>query len=332
MRRREFIALLSGVAIAWPLDARGEQPKGMRRIGMIVPYPENDPQSKARIAAFRTAFQQLGWQEGRNITIDYRWDASNIERIRAHAAELVSVSENLDVIVANSTPVVNALLQHTRSIPIVFVSVLDPIGQHVVASFARPGGNVTGFTNVEPELGGKLLEMLSEVAPSTIRVAPIYHPEIGPSTELFMPSIAQTAALHGIKVIPSPVRSPTEIESALTALGQEPGGGVIVMLDTFVTAHRKLIMSLTERHRLPAIWPVPFFAKEGALIASGADIVDLYRRAAPYVDRILKGAKPADLPVQAPTKFELVINLKTAKMLGLQVPAKLIAIADEVIE
>jgi putative tryptophan/tyrosine transport system substrate-binding protein len=202
----------------------------------------------------------------------------------------------------------------------------------MVASFARPGGNVTGFTNVEPELGGKMLAMLTEVAPSTIRVAPIYHPEIGPSTELFMPSITQAAALHRVKVISAAVRSPSEIESVLTALGQQPGGGVIVMLDTFVTAHLALIMSLIDRYNLPAIWPVPFFAKEGALIGFGADIVDLYRRAAPYVDRILKGAKPADLPVQAPTKFELVINLKTAKALGLTFPLSLLVRADEVIE
>ena len=329
MRRRDFITVLGGAA-TWPVAVRAEQSKRMQRLATIVPYPENDPQSEARTAAFRTAFQQLGWQEGSNITIDYRWNASNIERIRKYAAELVN--ENPDVILANSTPVVNALLQHTRSIPIVFVSVLDPVGQHMVSSFARPGGNATGFTNVEPELGGKLLDMLSEVAPLISRVAPLYHPEVGPSTELFLPSIAQAAALHRIQVLPSPVRSAAEIKSSLAALGQEPGAGVIVMLDTFVTAQRKLIMSLTDRHKLPAIWPVPFFAREGALIAFGADIVDLYRRAATYVDRILKGVSPADLPVQAPTKFELVINVKTAKMLGLTVPDKLLAAADEVID
>jgi putative ABC transport system substrate-binding protein len=327
--RREFITLLGGVA-AWPAAARGQQGDRMRRIGVILPYPESDPQSQARTRAFRIALQKEGWIEGQNLRIDYRWEASDVDPIRSHTADLVRLKP--DVILANSTPVVSALLRETRSIPIVFVSVSDPVGQGFVQSFARPGGNVTGFTPIEPSFGGKLFATLKEIAPDITRIASLYNPVINPTTERYLQSVEMAAALHSIEALALPVHTPVEIETALTALGQQPGAGLIVMLDTFVTAHRKLIMSLATRYRLPAIYPVPFFAREGALIAIGADIVDLFRRSASYVDRILKGQSPGDLPVQAPVKFEMVINLKTAKALGLEVPANLLALADEVIE
>jgi putative tryptophan/tyrosine transport system substrate-binding protein len=332
MRRRNFIAALASTTIAWSLTARAQQPDRVRRLAVILPYPENDLQSQARAKALQAGLRQAGWVEGQNLRTDYRWEASDVERIRSYAADVTKLKP--DVIVANSTPVVGALLRETRDIPIVFVSVTDPVGQGFVKSFAHPGANVTGFTPIEPSFGGKLLEVLKEIAPDITRAALVYNPAINPSTEQqYLPAVETAAALHSVKVIAAAVHTPADIETALTAFGQQqPGGGLIVMLDTFVTEHRKLIMSLATQYRIPAIWPVPFFAREGALIAIGADIVDLFRRAAPYVDRVLKGENPGDLPVQAPVKFELVINVKTAKALGLTVPDKLLALADEVIE
>jgi len=331
MRRREFITLLGGAAAAWPLAARAEQADRVRRIAVILPYPENDPQSQARTAIFRAALQELGWVEGRNVRLDLRWDASNFERIRKHAVDLLG--EKPDVIVANSTPVVTALLEEHHSAPIVFVSVSDPVGSGFVANFPRPGGNLTGFTNLDPSMGGKWVELLKEIAPATKRAGLILHPDISPSnTDLYVRSIRSAGASLAVETSIAPVHDAAELEAAIKKFGSEPGGGLLIMLDTFVTRQRKLIMSLAARYRLPAVWPVPFFGQEGGLIAYGANIADLFRRAAPYVDRILRGEKPADLPVQAPTKYELIVNLKTAKALGLEVPPTLLATADEVIE
>jgi putative tryptophan/tyrosine transport system substrate-binding protein len=331
IRRRELIVVLGSAAATWPLGALAQQADRVRRIVAILPYPESDPQSQARATIFRARLQELGWLEGQNIRLDFRWDASNLERIRAYAVELLG--EKPDIILANSTPVVAALLEEKNTAPIVFVSVSDPVGQRFVASFARPAGNVTGFTNLEPSMGSKWVEMLKEIAPATKRAALILHPDLAPfNTDLYARSIQSAGASLAIATAIAPVRDAAEIEAVITNLGSVPGGGLLVMLDTFVTRQRKLIMSLTTRYRLPAVWPVPFFAQEGGLIAYGANIADLFRRAAPYVDRILRGEKPADLPVQAPTNFELIINLKTAKALGLTVPPTLLIRADEVIE
>jgi putative ABC transport system substrate-binding protein len=330
MRRREFITLLGGAAVAWPRAAWAQQAPRVRTVGVILPYPQNDAQSQARAKAFSFGLQQAGWIEGQNLRTEFRWEATEPERIRVHSADLVRLQA--DVILANSTPVVSALLQETHTVPIVFVSVTDPVGQGFVQNFARPGGNVTGFTNIEPSFGGKMFELLKEMAPNLMRVAMLYNPVSNPSTEHYLSFIQTAAASQSVQAAAAPVLTPSEIEIALRDVGQMPHSGVVVMLDTFVTTHRKLIMSLTEQYRLPAIYPVPFFAREGALAAIGADIVDLFRRAAPYVDRILKGANPGELPVQAPVKFEMIINLKTARGLGLTIPDKLIATADEVIE
>jgi putative ABC transport system substrate-binding protein len=329
--RRKFIALLGGATTAWAVATRAQQPAGKpRRLGVILPYREDDPQSQARTDALRATLREAGWIEGRNLQSIYRWDATEPERIRAYARDIVGLEP--DLIVANSTPVATAVLRETRTIPIVFVSVTDPIGQGLVTSFARPGGNVTGFTNIEPSFGGKMMAVLKEIAPGITRVAALYNPVSNPSTVDYLRVMDQIAPSLFVKTIAAPVYTPADIETALEELSGQPGGGLTVMLDTFVTAHRRLIFSLSDRYRLPAIYPVPYFAREGALVAIGADIVDLFRRAGVYVDRILKGNKPADLPVQAPVKFETIINLKTAKALGLTVPDKLLATADEVIE
>jgi putative ABC transport system substrate-binding protein len=298
---------------------------------VILPYPESDPQSQARTAAFQRSLEELGWADGQNIRVFYRWGGSNVELAHTHAAELIA--QNPDVIIGNSTPVAVALLKETRTIPIIFVSVSDPIGSGLVSSFAHPGGNVTGFTNVEPSMGGKWVELLKEIAPHTRRFGFIFNPQTAPTDiELYLQSIRSAAISLGIGWIVAPVHSPADIEAALARLGQEVDSGVVVMLDVYVTAQRKLIMELTTRYKLPAVWPVPFFGEEGGLISYGADIADLYRRAATYIDRILKGEKPGELPVQGPVKFGLIINLRVAKALGLTIPQSLLARADEVIE
>jgi putative ABC transport system substrate-binding protein len=331
MNKRQFSTLLGSAVAAWPLATHGEQAERVRRIAVILPYPENDPQSQARASIFRAALQELGWVEGRNIRLDLRWDASNLERIRKHAMDLLG--EKPDVILANSTPVVAALVKEQHTAPIVFVSVSDPVGSGFVANFPRPGGNITGFTNLDPSMGGKWVELLKEIAPATKRATLILHPDISPSnTDLYVRSIRSAGASLAVETSIAPVHDAAELEAAIKEFGSEPGGGLLIMLDTFVTRQRKLIMSQAARYRLPAVWPVPFFGQEGGLIAYGANIADLFRRAAPYADRILRGEKPADLPVQAPTNYELVINLKTAKALGLEVPPTLLARADEVIE
>ena len=296
---------------------------------MLIPLAENHPEAQPRAMAFQWALQELGWTEGRNVHIDYRFAAS-AERILAHATELVALAP--DVVVGTSTAVVTAFRQAARSIPIVFIGVMDPVGQGLVPSLAQPGGEMTGFGLEEPSMGGKWLELLKAFAPRVARIAVIFNPETAPYARLFVPSI--DAAGHSLTVEPivSPVRTESELEQAIAAVGRVQLGGLIVLPDPFTAAHRELIIALAARHRVPAIYALRSFAAAGGLIAYGIDRVDLYRRAALYVDRILKGTKVADLPIQMPTKFELVINLRTARALGLQIPDKLLALADEVIE
>ena len=330
MRRREFITLLGGAA-AWPLAARAQQPERMRRIGVLMGYAESDREGQAFVAAFREELQKLGWTEGRNIRIDTRWatpdDAESRQRF---AKELVALQP--DLILSHSTPTTAALLQQTRTIPIVFAIVSDPVGSGFVASFPRPGGNVTGFTNMEPTMAGKWLELLKEIAPRVARVAFLFNPATAPYAEYYLNPFKAAAASFAVEAIAAPVHDTSELETVVAAQAREPNGGLIVMPDTFTTAHRAEITSLAARYRLPAVYPFRFFAELGGLLSYGNDLVDNFRRAATYADRILKGAKPSELPVQAPVKFELVINLKTAKALGLTVPPASLARADEVIE
>jgi putative ABC transport system substrate-binding protein len=332
VKRRAFITLLGGAAAAaWPLSARAQQPAQIRRVGMLIGYTENDPETQARLAAFRQAFEQLGWKEGRSVRIDYRFAPASPDEARLFAKELVALHP--DVLVGNSTPAAAALLRETRSIPIVFVGVSDPVGSQFVASIPQPGGSITGFTNFEPSLIGKWLEMLKEVAPSVTRVAVMFNPKTAPDEgAFFLNPFEPIARSLAVEPIVSRVTDANDIESAVTALAHKPGGSLIIMPDAFNTVHRQLIILLAARHLLPAIYPYRYQAVEGGLLSYGVDTVDLMRRAAPYVDRILKGEKPADLPVQAPVKFELVINLRAARVIGLTVPPAVIARADEVIE
>ena len=327
MRRREFI-ILGGVALAWPLAAQAER---IRRIAVLSPYPADDPEVMERIAAFRQGMQEHGWSEGRNLQIDYRWGSANVERIKQFAKELVSLKP--DVILAGSTPVTAALQRETVGIPIVFVVVSDPVGDGFVASLARPGGNITGFINFEHSMGGKWLVLLKEAAPMLKRVATMFNPETAPGGgRYFVPSFEVAGATLGVKPIVAPVRSPSEIDKVIEDLAREPDGGLVLMPDTFTFVNRTQVMTLAERHKLPLILWLGNHAKEGALVGYGPNYHDLFRRSASYVDRILRGEKPSDLPVQVPTKFDLVINLKTAKTLGLTVTPTLLARADEVIE
>ena len=331
MRRREFITLLGGAAAAWPLAARAQQPERMRRIGVLMAYAESDREGQACVAAFREGLQKLGWAEGRNIRIDTRWATpGDAEAMQRFAKELVALQP--DLILSQSTPTTAALLQQTRTIPIVFANVSDPVGSGFVASFPRPGGNVTGFTNIEPTMAGKWLELLKEIAPRVDRVAFLFNPATAPYAEYYLNPFKAAAASFAVEAIAAPVRDTSELESVVAAQAREPNGGLIVMPDTFTSAHRVEITSLAARYRLPAVYPFRFFTELGGLLSYGNDLPDNFRRAATYVDRILKGAKPSELPVQAPVKFELVINLKTAKALGLDVPLQLQQRADEVIE
>jgi len=331
LRRREFITLLGGAA-AWPLAARAQQPDHMRRIGLFIgPTEENDAESQARITAFRQGLEALGWTEWRNIRIDYRFGGGDAARIRTYAAELVKAEA--DVIVANSSPVVVALKHATSTIPIVFAGVNDPVAQGFVASLARPGGNITGFAFVDFPMLGKWLELLKEMVPSVRRAALMFNPETAPYYPVWLSEFKALPQPLAVDLVAAPVHNEAEIEAAVVALAGEPGGGLIPASDPFNTAHRGLIITLAKRHRVPAVYGGgTLFAAEGGLMTYGPDFYDIFRRSASYVDRILRGEKPADLPVQAPTKYELAINLKTAKALGLSVPPSLLARADEVIE
>jgi ABC-type uncharacterized transport system substrate-binding protein len=331
MRRRDLIALLAGVASTRPHRAWAERPTKPRRAGMLIGYAENDSETQARLAAFRQGLEHLGWADGRNIHIDYRFAPAGPEQAQRFAKELIALRP--DILVGNSTPATAALLNETRTIPIVFVGVSDPVGSGFVASIARPGGSTTGFTNFEPSLIGKWLELLKEIAPGIVRAAVIFNPKTAPGEGAFFMAPFEPIA-RALNVEPMAVRvsDPAEIESTVAAIARAPDGSLIVMPDAFTTVHRQLIILLAARHALPAIYPYRYQAQDGGLLSYGVDTVDLLRRAAPYVDRILKGEKPADLPVQAPVKFELVINMRTAKVLGLTIPPTLLALADEVIE
>jgi putative ABC transport system substrate-binding protein len=329
MRRREFSSLLGGAAAAWPLAAHAQQPDRMRRIGVLMPTGEDDAEGRARAAAFVDGLREVGLIEGRNVKLDYRWGGTDVERLRTLALELVALTP--DVLLAGSSPPLAALRPATTTIPIVFVLVSDPVGQGFVESLARPGGNITGFTNFEFSMIGKWVELLKEIAPHTKRIAVIFNPETAPYTQRYLPPFEDAARSFAAEPATAPVHSDSEIESAITALAQSEGG-IIVMSDPFTAVHRKVIVSLTTRYRVPAVYPFRFFTAEGGLTSYGADIPDLFRRSASYVERILSGAKPRDLPVQQPTKFEFVINLQAARMLGLTVPPTLLARADEVIE
>jgi putative ABC transport system substrate-binding protein len=331
IRRREFITLLGGATAVWPFAVRAQPPGGMRPIGVQIGYAESDRQGQAFVAAFRDELRKLGWIEGTNIRIDTRWaTAGDAEARQRVAKELVALKP--DLLLSHGTPSTATLLQQTRTIPIIFAAVSDPIGSGFVASFPKPGGNVTGFMNMEPTMAGKWIEMLKEIAPRVARVALLFNPRTAPYAENWLNPFKAAAASFGVQGTAAPVYDTSELESVLAVQAREPNGGLIVMPDTFTTAHRAEITALTARHNLPAVYPFRFFAESGGLLSYGADLVHDFRRAAAYADRILKGAKPSELPVQAPVKFELVINLKTAKALGLDISPMLLGRADEVIE
>jgi putative tryptophan/tyrosine transport system substrate-binding protein len=329
MKRRELIMLLGGAAAAWPRTAWPEQAQRMRRIGVFMNYAEDTPQSQARLASFSEELQKLGWTSSRNLQVEYRWGVADADRNRRNAAELVALAP--DVLLASATAVTTALVQTTRTIPIVFVNVVDPVGAGFVQSMARPGGNATGFIPFEYGMGGKWLERLKQVAPGVRRVAVLQNP-IVVSRSGQLGAIEALAPSLGVELSPFTVRDPGEIERAITRFAQAPNGGLIVVGAPSLETHHDVIVALAAQHRLPAVYPYRSYVTAGGLICYGTDLVAQFRRAAGYVDRILKGEKPADLPVQAPTKYETMINLKTAKALGLTVPKTLLASADEVIE
>jgi putative tryptophan/tyrosine transport system substrate-binding protein len=328
--RREFMSLLGGAAAAWPLAARAQQAERMRRIGVLMAYAESDPAAQAWVAAFREELLKLGWVEGRNIRIDTRWATADVELIQRFAKELVALQPEL--VVSTSTPSTASLLQQTHTIPIIFTNVSDPVGSGFVASLPRPGGNATGFSTIEGSLGGKWLELLMEIVPRVARVALLFNPATATYAEYYLNPFKAAAASFGVEAIAAPVHDWSEFESVVAAQAREPNGALIIIPDIFTIAHRVEIISLAARHRLPAVYPFRFFAEVGGLLSYGVDLTDNFRRVAIYADRILKGEQPSVLPVQAPVKFELVINLKTAKALGLDVPLFFQQRADEVIE
>jgi putative ABC transport system substrate-binding protein len=328
IRRRKFITLLGGAA-AWPLAAHAQQGDRVRRIGYLMSGDENDPVWKPRLSAFTQALAELGWTDGRNVRMHLRWDGSDINRTRTLARELAGLQP--DIILTTGTPPTVAAQRETRTIPIVFAGVADPVASGIVERLDRPSGNVTGFATLEASLGGKWLELLSEIAPGLKRAAIMFNPDFNP-VSVYMPAF-ETAA-RSLKVVTTivPVHSDIEIETAITALGREPGGGLVVLAGGFMTAHRAPIISAAARNNVPAVYFLSFFARDGGLLSYGPDPVDIIRRATTYVDRILRGAKPGDLPVQFPTKFEMIVNRKTATALGLAIPPSILLRADEVIE
>ncbi len=331
MRRREFITALGGAAVAWPLAARAQQTDQVRRIGVLMNFPSTDPEGQALLAEFTRHLAELGWTEGRNVRIDVRWGASNVDLMRTFAKELIGLQP--DVLLAPSTPVTAALARETQTIPIVFTFVGDPISSRFVASLSHPGGNITGFSVFEASMTSKSLELLREVAPGIKRVAMMFNPDTAPFVNsLFMPVFETAARSFNIAPIAAPVHSDAEIETVITSLGREPGGALLGGPDTFITNHRATIISLAARNHLPAVYGPTVFARDGGLVSYGADFQDNFRRSALYVDNILRGAKPSELPVQMPVKYSLIINLKTAKALGITVPQTLLVAADEVIE
>jgi putative tryptophan/tyrosine transport system substrate-binding protein len=329
MRRREFMTLLGGAAAGWPLAARAQQGEPMRRIGILMGTSESDPDQKGMVSTFARTLADLGWTEGTNIRIERRWAEGDFARLRTHALDLARLAP--DAIFAQGTPATTALRQAAPATPLVFVMISDPISSGLISSFAYPGGNITGFTNYEFSMGGKWLEILKEMSASVDQVAVIFHPD-NPALHGLLRSIEVAGPTFRIQVNAKPARNAETIEQIIKAFSTEPNGGLVVLLDFVTLAHRDLIIRLAAEYRLPAVYPLRVFAASGGLISYGIDWADLFRRGASYIDRILKGAKPADLPVQQPTKFELVINLKTAKALGLEIPPTLLARADEVIE
>ena len=332
MRRREFITLLGGAAAstAWPLAIRAQQPEPIRRIGVLMGYEESDPAVQSYLAAFRGALAKLGWTDGSNLRIELRWGAADLDRVKTFAKELVDLRP--DAIFGATTPVISALAHETQTIPIVFAVVADPIGNGFAASLAHPGGNVTGFTALDSALGGKWVGLLKEIAPRTVRVALLFNPATAVPLQSLMASIQAAASSFAVQASAAPVHAKDEIEGVIAAQARNPGGGLIVMPDPFNRQNRNLIIALAARYGVPAIYYNRSLAESGGLIAYGDDFNEEFRQAAGYIDRILKGAKPADLPIQLPTKFELVVNLKTAKALGLTVSDAMQLLADEVIE
>jgi putative tryptophan/tyrosine transport system substrate-binding protein len=331
MQRREFITLVGGAAVAIPIAARAQQPLGnMRRIGALILQKEGDEQGSAARASFEQGLTKLGWTVGHNLEIDYRWGVNDPKSARLAVVEMLALAP--DVILAVGTQAVAAAQQSTRTIPIVFAAVSEPVSQGFVPSLAHPGGNITGFTNLEPTVAAKWIELLKEIAPKTSHVTMIFNPEAAPNAALFYRSAEIAGKKLAIETVMAPIHEPAEIEASVIKAARETGGGIIIPPDSFMSSRFKLIVELVTRHGVPAIFQFKYFAVEGGLASYGIDLPDLYRRSASYVDRILRGEKPADLPVQQPTKFQLVINLRTARTLGLAVPSTLLATADEVIE
>jgi putative ABC transport system substrate-binding protein len=335
MKRRQFITLLGGAAAApsllWPFAGRAQQiDRMMRRVGVLMPFAPDDPEARLRVAALEQGLRDLGWVDSRNLRIDYRWATDDPDRLPGEAAALVAAAP--DVILANSTPVLSELRKQSTTLPIVFVQVTDPVGSGFVPNLARPGGNITGFINFEFAISGKWLQTLKEVAPAVTRIAIVFNPQTAPYAAALLQPIEVAARTFAVAAMTAPAADAAAIEAAVTAFAHTPNGGLIVLPDVSTAQHRDLIIALAARHRLPAIYPYRYYAVSGGLISYGTEVTDVCRRAAGYVDRILKGEKPADLPVQAPTKYELVINLKTSRALGLGVPPTLLARADEVIE
>jgi putative tryptophan/tyrosine transport system substrate-binding protein len=328
MQRRELITLIGGAA-AWPLAARAQRGERVRRIGVLIPFSQADPETQALLAAFKQRFKELGWTEGGNVQIEYRFTDGNPERTRTAGAELAGLSP--DVILAYANPAVSSLMQVTQSVPIVFTQASDPVGSGFVSNLAHPGGNITGFHSFEPAIAGKWLEVLKELAPGVRRAAVVHHPNIAANVA-FVRAAEAASSTFGVTVTAAAVRNATDIEEVITKFAQEPNGGLVVAPAPPTFDNRELIVALAARFRLPAVYSYRFFVTSGGLVSYGIDGKDLWRAAAGYVDRILRGTKPGDLPVQLPTKYHLVINLKTAKALGLTVPPTQLARADEVIE
>jgi len=332
MRRRDFIKAIAGsAAVAWPLVARAQQSDRKRRVAVVMAYTESDPEGQLLLRTFAEALEGFGWKANHNLILEYRWAGGDIDSMRMFAKELVGLQP--DAILANTTPVIAAFQRETRTIPIVFVIAGDPIGDGFVASLRRPGGNITGFLHLEGSIGGKWLELLKEIAPQVRRVAMMFNPDTSPvQGSYFLPALDAAAQAFGVQSLKAPVRNDSNIEETIASLASQPGGGLVVMSDGFLRVHRHTIIAAAARHKIPTVYPLRVNATDGGLLAYGPSYVDLFRQAATYIDRILKGEKPTDLPVQVPTKFELVINLKTAKALGLDVPLFLQQRADEVIE
>ena len=330
IERRRFISALGGATLAWPLAAKAQQGERIRRIAMLSGLAASDPESQARVAAFEQGLKELGWTEGRNLHIDFRWSTGDTAEMQTFAKGLAELKP--DLIVGMTTPAVAALVKETKTIPIVFASIVDPLGRGFISSMARPGGNVTGIINYEFSMSGKWLETLKQIAPAVRRVAVLFNPDVAPYAPSFVREVELSAPSFAVEWIAAVVHDDAELERTVADFAAEPAAGLIILPDVFTVGHRDLIIALAARYRLPAVYPQRAFAASGGLISDSGDTTDIFYRVASYVDRILKGEKPGDLPVQAPTKFELVINLKTAKTLGLTVPPALLDTADEVIE